>query len=69
VEDLPLETRIKARLIFELASDRVSGQPVEITSSALRAVAQAEGIDTRHPWIDAAAEEIARQPLPGARSA
>lgn len=59
VQDLPLEVRIKAGLVFELAADRVSGQPVEVTSRALRAVAVAEGIDSRHRWIDAAAAEIA----------
>ena len=64
VENLPLETRIKARLVFELAADRVPGQPVEVTSSALRAVAVAEGIDSRHPWIDGAAAEIAGRPVP-----
>jgi hypothetical protein len=67
VEHLPLETRIKARLVFEPAADRVSGQPVEVTSRALRAVAVAEGIDSRHRWIDAAAAEIAGQPVPGPR--
>jgi hypothetical protein len=61
VQDLSLETRIKAQLVFALASDRVGGQPVEIAASALRAVAVAEGIDSRHGWIDAAAREIAQQ--------
>lgn len=64
VEELPVETRIKARLAYELASDRAAGQPVEIARSALRAVADAEGIDSSHPWVDAAAVEIAAQPGP-----
>jgi hypothetical protein len=64
VDELPLETRIKAQLAFALASDRVAGQPVEIAASALRAVAVAEGIDGRHRWIEAAAREIAQQPIP-----
>jgi hypothetical protein len=67
VEDLPVETRIKARLVYELASDRVAGQPVEIAASALRAVAVAEGIDSSHPWIDLAAQEIAQQQIPKSR--
>lgn len=67
VERLPVETRIKAYLAFELASDRVTGQPVEIAASALRAVAAAEGIDSGHPWIELAAQEIAQQPIPGSR--
>ena len=67
VDALPVETRIKARLVYELASDRVAGQPVEIAASALRAVAVAEGIDSTHPWIDLAAREIAQQPTPSAR--
>jgi hypothetical protein len=58
-EELPLEARIKARLTYELAADRTAGQPVEITAAALRAVATAEGLDSRHPWIDAAAADIA----------
>lgn len=62
VESLPVEIRIKAWLVYELASDRVSGQPVDVTASALRAVAKAEGIDSNHPWIDDAAAEIARLP-------
>lgn len=61
VEELPVQTRIKARLAYELAADRAAGQPVEIARSALRAVAVAEGIDSRHPWIDEAAIEIAAQ--------
>jgi hypothetical protein len=61
LEGLPLEVRIKAMLTFELARDRTDGQPIEIAASALRAVATAEGIDSRHPWIDAAAAEIARR--------
>ncbi|WP_344691226.1 hypothetical protein [Blastococcus jejuensis] len=67
MQDLPLEIRIKAGLVFELAADRVSGQPVEVTSRALRAVAVAEGIDSRHRWIDAAAAEIAGASAVGPR--
>ena len=61
VESLPVEARIKAHLVYELASDRMAGQPAEVAASALRAVATAEGIDSRHPWIDLAAQEIAQQ--------
>jgi hypothetical protein len=68
VEKLPMQARIKARLVYELACDRVAGQPVEIAASALRAVAVAEGLDSTHPWIEAAAREIAQQPVPEQRS-
>ena len=64
LEGLPVETRIKAWLVYELASDRVPGEPVEVTSGALRAVAEAEGIDPSHPWIDAAARAISRDLSP-----
>jgi hypothetical protein len=69
VDELPVQTRIKARLSYELAADRAAGQPVEIAQSALRAVADAEGIDSRHPWVEAAAREIAGQPTPDSRPA
>jgi hypothetical protein len=64
LETLPVEVQVKARLVYELASDRVPGEPVEVTSSALRAVAEAEGLDSSHPWIDAAARAIAQEPKP-----
>ncbi len=48
--------------MYELASDRVSGRPVDVTAGALRAVAKAEGIDSKHPWIDDAAVEISQRP-------
>jgi hypothetical protein len=60
LDGLAVEDRVKALLCFELASDRVGGRPVDVTSRALRAVVQAEGLDTAHSWIDAAAEEISR---------
>jgi hypothetical protein len=66
-EGLPVETRIKGRLVYELASDRVAGQSVQIAASALHASAAAEGMDCRHPWIDLSALEIAQQSLPEAR--
>ena len=62
VESLPVEIRIKAWLVYELASDRVSGRSVDVTTGALRAVAKAEGIDSQHPWIDEAAVEISQRP-------
>ncbi|TFV79336.1 hypothetical protein E4P39_01435 [Blastococcus sp. CT_GayMR19] len=65
VESLPVEIRIKAHLVYELASDRMSGQPVDATAGALRAVAKAEGIDSEHPWIDDAAIEISQRPKDG----
>jgi hypothetical protein len=68
LEGLPVEARIKALLSYELAADRASGQSVDIVRSALRAVAAAEGIDTKHPWVESAAREIARQPTTGPRA-
>ena len=62
LDDLPLESRLKALLVYELASDRVPGQPLEVTTAAVRAVATAEGLDTGQPWIDAAAARISAQP-------
>jgi hypothetical protein len=55
LEHLPLEARLKAIAVFELASDRAAGQPVEVAASTLRAAATAEGLDVAQPWIDAAA--------------
>ncbi|MGY1729878.1 hypothetical protein ACI798_00030 [Geodermatophilus sp. SYSU D01045] len=68
LDGLPLESRLKALLVYELASDRVPGQPLEVTTAAVRAVATAEGLDTGQPWIDAAAARITANPdeAPGA---
>jgi hypothetical protein len=62
LHDLPLESRLKALLVYELASDRVPGQPLEVTTAAVRAVARAEGLDTGQPWIEAAAARISAEP-------
>jgi hypothetical protein len=58
LDGLPLESRLKALLSYELACDRAAGQPVEVASATLRAVATAEGLDGPQPWIDAAAARI-----------
>jgi len=58
LDGLPLESRLKALLSYELASDRAAGQPVEVASATLRAVANAEGLDGQQPWIEAAARQI-----------
>jgi hypothetical protein len=58
LDGLSLESRLKALLSYELASDRAAGQPVEVASATLRAVASAEGLDDHQPWIDAAARRI-----------
>ena len=63
LDDLPVEMRIKARLSYELASDRVHGESFEMTSNALKAVAEAEGLDCSHPWIEAAARKISEEAL------
>ena len=68
LDGLPLQSRLKALLVYELASDRVPGAPLEVTTEAVRAEATAEGLDTGQPWIDAAAARISAGPLgrPGA---
>jgi hypothetical protein len=58
LDGLPLETRLKALLVYELAADRAVGAPIEVTTATLRAAAQAEGLDDGQPWIDAAAAAI-----------
>ncbi|MGY1810344.1 hypothetical protein ACI8AF_23500 [Blastococcus sp. SYSU D00669] len=58
LDGLPLAERLRALLAYELAADRSAGAPIEVTAATLRAVAQAEGLDVRQPWIDAAAERI-----------
>ncbi|WP_146220404.1 hypothetical protein [Geodermatophilus normandii] len=64
--DLPLEQRLKAIAVYELASDRAEGQSFESASATLRAAARAEGLDDGHPWIPAAAAHISapRGPRP-----
>jgi len=66
LEDLPLEQRLKAIAVYELASDRAEGQSFESASATLRAAATAEGLDDGHPWIQAAAAHISapRGPRP-----
>jgi hypothetical protein len=58
LDGLPLEERLKALLVYELAADRAAGAPIEVTTATLRAAAQAEGLDAGEPWIDAAAARI-----------
>jgi hypothetical protein len=56
--DLPLEQRLKALVVYELARDRALGQPPETAAATLRAAARAEGLDDGLPWIPAAAASI-----------
>jgi hypothetical protein len=58
LDGLPLEARLKALLVYELAADRAAGAPIEVATATLRAAAQAEGLDDGEPWIDAAAARI-----------
>lgn len=58
LDELPLEQRLKAIAVYELASDRAEGQSFESASATLRAAATAEGLDDGHPWIQAAAAHI-----------
>jgi hypothetical protein len=62
LDGLPLESRLKALLVYELASDRVPGAPLEVTTAAVRAVASAEGLDPGQPWVGAAAARISTLP-------
>jgi hypothetical protein len=55
---LPLEQRLKALAVYELARDRAMGQPPETAAATLRAAATAEGLDAGHDWISAAAARI-----------
>jgi hypothetical protein len=58
LDGLPLEARLKALLVYELAADRAAGASIEVAAATLRAAAQAEGLDDGEPWIDAAAARI-----------
>jgi hypothetical protein len=58
LDGLPLEARLRALLVYELAADRAAGAPLEVAAATVRAAAQAEGLDVREPWIDAAAARI-----------
>jgi hypothetical protein len=62
LDGLTLGSRLTALLVYELASDRVPGAPLEVTTEAVRAVATAEGLDTDQPWIRAAAAQISAGP-------
>jgi hypothetical protein len=62
LDGLTLESRLTALLVHEVASDRVPGAPLEVTTAAVRAVATAEGLDTGQPWIGAAAARITATP-------
>ncbi|WP_146146107.1 hypothetical protein [Geodermatophilus tzadiensis] len=64
LDDLPMEQRLKAIAVYELASDRAAGQPVETAAATLRAAATAEGLDDGHPWIRAAAARISAEQRP-----
>ncbi len=56
--DLPLEQRLKALAVYELARDPAMGQPLETAAATLRAAATAEGLDAGNRWIPAAAAGI-----------
>jgi len=58
LDGLPLESRLKALLVFEQAADRSAGAPIEVTTATLRAAAQTEGLDDHEPWVEAAAAAI-----------
>ena len=59
-----LGTCMRACLVYELVAQRVAGQPVEVTTAALRSAARAEGLDTHQPWIGAAALQMSRESSP-----
>jgi hypothetical protein len=52
---------LRACLVYESVAQHVAGEPVEVTTAALRSAARAEGLDTHHPWITDAALQMARE--------
>ena len=56
--ELPLEQRLKAIAAYELARDRAAGQSPQATMAIVEAAGMAEGLDTSHDRIRAAAEDI-----------
>ena len=58
LDGLPLEARLRALLVYELAADRAAGAPLDVVTATVRAAAAAEGLDVHQPWIDAAAARI-----------
>ncbi|MBM7805035.1 hypothetical protein JOD57_000872 [Geodermatophilus bullaregiensis] len=58
LDELPLQQRLKAIVVYDLARDRAAGQPPDVAHATLRAAAQAEGLDTSHPWLAVAAARI-----------
>ena len=59
-----LGTCVRACLVYELVAQQVAGQPVEVTTAALRSAARAQGLDTHQPWISAAALQMSRESSP-----
>jgi hypothetical protein len=64
LERFSLGTCMRASLVYELVAQRVAGEPVEVTTTALRSAARAEGLDIHHPWIEAAAQQMSREKSP-----
>ena len=64
LELLSLGACIRACLVYEMVAQRMAGQPVQVTTAALRSAARAEGLDTHHPWIEAAALQMSRESSP-----
>ncbi len=64
LELLSLGMCMRACLVYERVAQRVAGQPVEVTTAALRSAARTEGLDTHHPWIDAAGLQMSREKSP-----
>ncbi len=56
--DLPLEQRLTALAVYELARNRAMDQPLETAAATLRAAATAEGLDASHDRIPAVARRI-----------
>ncbi|WP_216870606.1 hypothetical protein [Modestobacter excelsi] len=50
--------------MYELVAQRVAGEPVDVTTAALRSAARAEGLDIHHPWIEAAAQQMSLERSP-----
>ena len=59
LENSSLGLCLRACLVYESVAQHVAGEPVEVTTSALRSAARAEGLDTHHGWIADAARQMA----------
>jgi len=62
LENNSLGLCLRACLVYESVAQHAAGEPVEVTTAALRSAARAEGLDVHHPWIVDAAQQMAGEP-------